>query len=178
MNRSGRRSPRSLPSLASVRTILVAHDEPDLPPARVRMKRAGTAGHRGLESLVEAFGTKNSPGCASASAAWSATSRSDFSPGPFRGRGKGCAGRGARRSARRIEVWVRDGIDAAMAVGTPPVAEDRPHRGVGSGGRGALEERPRVVTECSLGGRMRSYEALIAYHPEVGEAAIKDRSSG
>jgi PTH1 family peptidyl-tRNA hydrolase len=63
MNRSG-------PPVAAFATelgiepdaILVAHDDLDLPPARIRLKRAGgTAGHRGLESLVEALGTRDFP---------------------------------------------------------------------------------------------------------------------
>ena len=39
--------------------ILVAHDEIDLPPGIVRLKRAGgTGGHRGLEDIVPALGSR------------------------------------------------------------------------------------------------------------------------
>lgn len=42
--------------------VLVAHDELDLPLGRIRLKRGGgTAGHRGLESLVEELGTRDFP---------------------------------------------------------------------------------------------------------------------
>ncbi len=40
--------------------IVVFHDELDLPPARVRIKRGGgTAGHRGLESIARELGTRD-----------------------------------------------------------------------------------------------------------------------
>ena len=39
--------------------ILVAHDEIDLPPGTVRLKRGGgTGGHRGLEDIVPALGAR------------------------------------------------------------------------------------------------------------------------
>lgn len=40
--------------------IIVVHDEIDLPPGTLRIKRGGgTAGHRGLNSLVEALNTQD-----------------------------------------------------------------------------------------------------------------------
>ncbi len=40
--------------------IVVFHDELDLPPARVRIKRGGgTAGHRGLESIARELGSRD-----------------------------------------------------------------------------------------------------------------------
>ena len=42
--------------------VLVVHDELDLPLARTKLKRGGgTAGHRGLESIVEHLGTREFP---------------------------------------------------------------------------------------------------------------------
>ena len=59
MNRSG----RSVAATARyfrcpAEAILVVHDEIDLPPGTVRLKRGGgSAGHRGLEDLVPHLGT-------------------------------------------------------------------------------------------------------------------------
>jgi PTH1 family peptidyl-tRNA hydrolase len=40
--------------------LLVVHDELDLPPGAVKLKRGGgTGGHNGLEDIVEALGTKD-----------------------------------------------------------------------------------------------------------------------
>jgi PTH1 family peptidyl-tRNA hydrolase len=42
--------------------MLVVHDEIDLPLGRVKLKRGGgTAGHRGLESIVESLGSTDFP---------------------------------------------------------------------------------------------------------------------
>jgi len=42
--------------------VLVVHDDLDLPLARIKLKRGGgTAGHRGLESIVEQLGTRDFP---------------------------------------------------------------------------------------------------------------------
>ncbi|MGQ9622901.1 MAG: aminoacyl-tRNA hydrolase [Candidatus Caldatribacteriaceae bacterium] len=41
-------------------TIIVVHDELDFPPGVVRIKRGGgVAGHKGLQSVVEALGTED-----------------------------------------------------------------------------------------------------------------------
>ena len=59
MNHSG----RSVAALSHyfrcpAEAILVAHDEIDLPPGTVRLKRGGsTAGHRGLEDLIPCLGS-------------------------------------------------------------------------------------------------------------------------
>jgi PTH1 family peptidyl-tRNA hydrolase len=40
--------------------LLVVHDELDLPPGAVKLKRGGgTGGHNGLEDIVDALGTKD-----------------------------------------------------------------------------------------------------------------------
>jgi PTH1 family peptidyl-tRNA hydrolase len=58
MNRSGEALAELFPDdLAADRDLLVVHDELDLPFGTVRLKRSGgTAGHRGLESIVEHLG--------------------------------------------------------------------------------------------------------------------------
>ncbi|MGH2704348.1 MAG: aminoacyl-tRNA hydrolase [Actinomycetota bacterium] len=40
--------------------LIVLHDDIDLPPATLRLKKGGgTAGHRGLDSIVQALGSKD-----------------------------------------------------------------------------------------------------------------------
>ena len=59
MNRSGRSvAAMSRYFRCPAEAILVVHDEIDLPPGTVRLKRGGgSAGHRGLEDLVPCLGT-------------------------------------------------------------------------------------------------------------------------
>lgn len=59
MNRSGEAvAPLLAERGVSVEDLLVAHDELDLPCGRLKLKRGGgTAGHRGLESLVAELGS-------------------------------------------------------------------------------------------------------------------------
>ena len=59
MNRSGRAvAAMSRYFRCPAEAILVAHDEIDLPPGTVRLKRGGgSAGHRGLEDLVPRLGS-------------------------------------------------------------------------------------------------------------------------
>lgn len=119
-------------------SILVAHDELDLPCARVRMKRGGgTAGHRGLESLVEAFGTKEFPrlriGIGRPAGDVPVV---DFVLTPFAAEERLALDAALGEVLRGIEVWVRDGIDAAMAVVHAPPAKTDPTEASDRGGRG------------------------------------------
>lgn len=128
MNRSG-------PPVAAFATelgirpeeILVAHDELDLPPARIRMKRGGgTAGHRGLESLVEALGTRDFPrlriGIGRPPEALPVV---DFVLAAFAPAERSALEDALEAVLPGIEVWAREGIEAAMAVvhAPPPRAE-------------------------------------------------------
>jgi PTH1 family peptidyl-tRNA hydrolase len=63
MNRSGEPVAALARHLAlDVGEILVVHDELDLPLGRIKLKRdGGTAGHRGLESLVAELGSRDFP---------------------------------------------------------------------------------------------------------------------
>lgn len=118
-------------------SILVAHDELDLAPARIRMKRGGgTAGHRGLESLVEALGTKEFPrlriGIGRPGVDLPVV---DFVLAPFGAEERQALDAALDEVLGGIEIWVRDGIDAAMAaVHAPPRPAD-PGETSGPGGR-------------------------------------------
>jgi PTH1 family peptidyl-tRNA hydrolase len=104
--------------------ILVAHDELDLPAGRIRLKRGGgTAGHRGLESLVEALGTRDfarlrigigrPPG---------EEPVVDFVLASFAADERTVLDGALDAVLEGIEIWARDGIEAAMAaVHAPPL---------------------------------------------------------
>lgn len=121
-------------------SILVAHDELDLPLARVRLKRGGgTAGHRGLESLVEALGTRafarlrigigRPP---------EGVAVVDFVLAPFPASERVALERALDAALPGVEVWVRAGIEAAMAVVHAP-----PNALVGTPAPGDADSGPR-----------------------------------
>ena len=119
-------------------SILVAHDELDLPCARVRMKRGGgTAGHRGLESLVEALGTRDFPrlriGIGRPAGEVPVV---DFVLAPFSAEERLALDAALDEALRGIEAWIRDGIEAAMAVVHAPPPKPGPAGAPASGGRG------------------------------------------
>lgn len=108
--------------------ILVAHDELDLPPARIRMKRGGgTAGHRGLESLVTALGTRDFPrlriGIGRPVPGFPVV---DFVLSRFEEQERAVLDTALRAAVAGVEAWVRDGIDAAIALVHAPSARARP----------------------------------------------------
>lgn len=104
--------------------ILVAHDELDLSPARIRIKRGGgTAGHRGLESLVEALGTRDFPrlriGIGRPPGAVPVV---DYVLAAFGAEEREVLEAALAQVLAGIDVWAREGIEAAMAaVHAPPV---------------------------------------------------------
>lgn len=61
MNESGRAVKRLVKSYKlEVESLLVIHDDIDLPLGRIRIsKGSGSAGHKGVESIIEKLGTKN-----------------------------------------------------------------------------------------------------------------------
>jgi PTH1 family peptidyl-tRNA hydrolase len=131
MNRSGE------PVLPIVRelgiepaNLLVAHDELDLPPAKIRLKRGGgTAGHRGLESLVEQLGTRDFPRLRiGIGRPPEGTEVVDYVLAPFADAERASLDAALDLAADGIEVWCRQDLGAAMAVlhaprpapGSPP----------------------------------------------------------
>lgn len=119
MNRSGPPVAAFATELGiSAEEILVAHDELDLPSGRIRLKRAGgTAGHRGLESLIEALGTRDFPrlriGIGRPPGDLPVV---NFVLSPFSADERSALDDALDAVLGGIEIWVRDGIEAAMAV--------------------------------------------------------------
>ena len=121
--------------------ILVAHDELDLPPARIRMKRGGgTAGHRGLESLVEALGTRDFPRLrVGIGRPPEGIAVVDFVLAPFPADERAALDVALDAACPGIEAWARDGIEAAMAIlhapapPTPALSGHREDPGSGEG---------------------------------------------
>ncbi|MBM4243553.1 MAG: aminoacyl-tRNA hydrolase [Deltaproteobacteria bacterium] len=113
--------------------ILVLHDDLDLAPARVRMKRGGgTAGHRGLDSIVESLGTRDFPrlriGIGRPPAGLPVV---DFVLAPFDEEARVALDGALEQALSGIEIWARDGIEAAMAVVHAPALPRPPGAGDG-----------------------------------------------
>lgn len=122
-------------------SILVAHDELDLPPARVRLKRGGgTAGHRGLESLVEALGTRDFPRLRlGIGRPPEGVAVVDFVLAPFLESERAALEGALDAVLPGIEAWARDGIEAAMAVVHAPAKAPDAAAGPGDAGSGGRE---------------------------------------
>ena len=138
MNRSGPPVAAFAADLGiSPEAILVAHDELDLPPARIRIKRGGgTAGHRGLESLVEALGTRDFPrlriGIGRPPGEVPVV---DYVLSAFGSEERGALDAALGEVLAGVDVWARDGIEAAMAIVHAPPAKTGKDDPSGPGGR-------------------------------------------
>jgi PTH1 family peptidyl-tRNA hydrolase len=122
-------------------SILVAHDELDLLPARVRLKRGGgTAGHRGLESLVEALGTRDFPRLRiGIGRPPESVAVVDFVLAPFLESERAALEGALDAVLPGIEAWARDGIEAAMALVHAPGKAPGPAADPGDAGPGGRE---------------------------------------
>lgn len=109
--------------------VLVVHDELDLPLARTKLKRGGgTAGHRGLESIVEHLGTREFPRLR-VGIGRPAGEREvvDFVLEPFAEAEGEALESALGAAATGVEAWCLLGIDAAMGrVNAAPVAPADP----------------------------------------------------
>jgi len=130
MNRSGIAVAGFVADLAlEVADVLVVHDELDLPFARTKLKRGGgTAGHRGLESIVEHLGSREFSrlrvGIGRPALGQEVV---DFVLQPFSA-AEGESLDGALDAAvAGVEAWCTLGIDAAMGrVNAPPSVSGPP----------------------------------------------------
>jgi PTH1 family peptidyl-tRNA hydrolase len=133
MNRSGfaARCLLEIHGLAS-QEVLVVYDEVNLPFGRLRLRRSGSpAGHRGIESILENLRTDQVPrlrvgiGAPEGAPAGDATDAGSAGddPGnamvayvlsPFTAEEEQELAPIVRRAADACEVWLREGIDAAM----------------------------------------------------------------
>ena len=60
MNRSGKAVRDALDKYPEIDVITTVHDDLDLAPGVIKIKKKGSSGgHRGIESVIEAMGTKN-----------------------------------------------------------------------------------------------------------------------
>lgn len=99
--------------------ILVVYDEINLPLGRLRVRRSGSpAGHRGLESILENLRTDEIPrlrlGIAPETGTPSGEGLPDFVLAPFAADEQEKVDEMIRRAADACEVWVGEGVEAAM----------------------------------------------------------------
>jgi len=101
-------------------SVLVVYDEVNLPLGKLRLRRAGSpAGHRGLESILESLRTAEVPRLRLGVAPLGDTrppgeELADFVLSPFADDEREETETMIRRAADAVEVWLRDGAEAAM----------------------------------------------------------------
>lgn len=100
--------------------VLVVYDEVNLPLGKLRLRRAGSpAGHRGLESILESLRTAEVPRLRLGVAPPGDTrppgeELADFVLSPFAEGEREETEAMIRRAADAVEVWLREGSEAAM----------------------------------------------------------------
>jgi len=100
--------------------VLVVYDEVNLPLGKLRLRRSGSpAGHRGLESILESLRTAEVPRLRLGVAPPGDTrppgeELADFVLSPFAEDEREETEAMIRRAADAVEVWLRDGAEAAM----------------------------------------------------------------
>ncbi|MBW8874958.1 MAG: aminoacyl-tRNA hydrolase [Acidobacteria bacterium] len=100
--------------------VLVIYDEVNLPLGKLRLRRAGSpAGHRGLENVLESLRTAEVPRLRLGVAPPGETrppgeDLADFVLSPFDEGEREEAEAMVRRAADAVEVWLREGAEAAM----------------------------------------------------------------
>ncbi|MFY9826650.1 MAG: aminoacyl-tRNA hydrolase [Thermoanaerobaculia bacterium] len=99
--------------------LLVVYDEVNLPLGKLRLRRAGSpAGHRGLESILESLRTAEVPrlrlGVAPLGERPPGEDLADFVLSPFAEEEREDAEAMIRRAADAVELWLREGAEAAM----------------------------------------------------------------
>ncbi len=100
--------------------VLVVYDEVNLPLGRLRLRRAGSpAGHRGLENVLESLRTAEVPRLRLGVAPPGETrppgeDLAGFVLSPFDPEEREEAEAMVRRAADAVEVWLREGPEAAM----------------------------------------------------------------
>jgi PTH1 family peptidyl-tRNA hydrolase len=111
--------------------ILVVLDEVALPVGRLRLRKAGSpGGHRGLESILESLQTdavhRLRLGVRDEGAPGPGEALVDYVLGSFPGALQTEVDAMVARAAEACELWLREGIDAAMARFNGPAASERP----------------------------------------------------
>ena len=101
--------------------ILVVYDEIHLALGRRRLRRGGSpAGHRGMESVIENLGTREIPrlrlGVAPEEGPPPPEAWPEFVLAPFEAEEREALGAMIERAADACEIWLREGVDAAMRL--------------------------------------------------------------
>ena len=94
--------------------VMVVHDDLDLPPGRIRIRRGGgDGGHRGLASVIEALGTDRIPRLRigigrseSAPEVWVLEPMEDEERNAFQAP--------VALAADAVRTWIREGIESCM----------------------------------------------------------------
>lgn len=96
--------------------ILVVHDELDLVLGRVQVKRGGgSAGHRGIESIIERLGVREFPRVRiGVGRPPEGTDPVDFVLVPFSENERDLVEQAIVRAAEAAETWLGAGLEAAM----------------------------------------------------------------
>jgi PTH1 family peptidyl-tRNA hydrolase len=98
--------------------VLVVYDEVNLPLGKLRVRRSGSpAGHRGLESIIESLRTSEIPRLRLGVAPEGGVKYedlADFVLAPFAAEEREAVEEMIRRAADACEVWVGEGVEAAM----------------------------------------------------------------
>ena len=105
--------------------VLMVYDDIHLPLGRLRMRAGGSAaGHRGLESTIEALQTEAIPrlrlGIGSPPPALGESGLAEYVLADFLAEEEPVVGEMVERAARAVSEWFEAGIDAAMRLANAP----------------------------------------------------------
>ncbi len=98
-----------------VESIVVAHDDCDLPLGRLRIRRGGgSGGHRGVESIIAGLGTNGFPRLRLGIGRPDGQETDEFVLGRFRPEERGQVEDMLDRAASAIEAMLTEGVASAM----------------------------------------------------------------
>ncbi len=95
--------------------LIVVYDDLDLPLGKMRLRTKGSAGgHHGMESIISRIGTSDFPRLRVGIGRPNPDADIDHVLGRFEGDERKVMDETFARAVEAIDVWLRDGIDAAM----------------------------------------------------------------
>lgn len=96
--------------------LLVVYDELDLPPGLIRLRQqGGAAGHRGLQSIINALGTENFPRLRiGIGKPLSPVERANYVLQPPEGADREQIGPAIERAVDAVLVFISEGLEKAM----------------------------------------------------------------
>jgi PTH1 family peptidyl-tRNA hydrolase len=96
-----------------VKSLLVVHDDLDLPLGRVRFRgRGSSGGHRGIASIIEAFSTDDFARLKVGVGRPEAMDAADYVLAPLRGEEEKKLLEIASRAAETLPVWLSEGTES------------------------------------------------------------------